>query len=98
MSVQFGNWNFSHSPDVVFHPAAVRTLLVPYGPDGETDYSDTDVSILYFNMQETDESRDEEQPYPIGSQQVLTWDGRLDNRADLARELPETFPASKPDV
>jgi asparagine synthase (glutamine-hydrolysing) len=98
MSVQFGNWNFWHSADEAFDPAAVRTLLAPYGPDGETAYHDKDLNILCFNMQETDESRREEQPHRVGSQQVLIWDGRLDNRTDLIHELSEALPAAVPDV
>lgn len=98
MSVQFGKWNFRRGPDDGSVLDPVRALLAPYGPDGENRFHDADADILFFRLQETEATRREDQPRRIGSHKVLTWDGRLDNRSDLLRELAGTVPASETDV
>lgn len=98
MSVQFGNWNFRRDADDGPILAPVRAHLAPYGPDGEDRFHDEDTDILVFHLQETEDARREEQPCRIGRHQVLTWDGRLDNRADLLRELAGMVAASETDV
>jgi asparagine synthase (glutamine-hydrolysing) len=87
VSVQFGRWNFDRSPIAPSYIQKVHALLVPYGPDGRQEYSSHGIQIVYFPFHTTGESRDEIQPYVTVSGAVLTWDGRLDNRRDLAREL-----------
>jgi asparagine synthase (glutamine-hydrolysing) len=91
-------WNFEYRPNEAMDFSPVRALLAPYGPDGAASYHREGVDILYHALHETEESQREEQPYRIGTTQVLTWDGRLDNRTGLIRELSETLPASTPDV
>ena len=98
MSVQFGSWNFRRGPVDAAILAPVHAHLAPYGPDGEDRFHDADVDILFFRLQETEDTRSEEQPCLIGSHQVLTWDGRLDNRSDLLRELAGVVTASETDV
>lgn len=98
MSVQFGNWSFRRGPGDAINLAPVRAHLAPYGPDGEDGFRDADTNILFFHLQETEATRREEQPFRIGSHQVLTWDGRLDNRSDLLRELAGAVTASGTDV
>jgi asparagine synthetase B (glutamine-hydrolysing) len=98
MSVQFGSWNFGYRPVEEMDLSPVRALLAPYGPDGRGSYHSEGVDIVYYALHETEESQREEQPCRTATKRVLTWDGRLDNRMDLLRELSEAFPASTPDV
>ena len=98
MSVQFGNWNFRRCANKTLLRDPVHELLAPYGPDGEGRFHHEDIDIFFFRLHETEDARREEQPCRIGSHQVLTWDGRLDNRADLLRELAGMVTASATDV
>jgi asparagine synthase (glutamine-hydrolysing) len=89
MSVQFGRWNFegpSPSPEYI---EKVSATLAPYGPDGDESYSNRGIRILYRAFHTTKESRRETQPHIASSGAVITWDGRLDNRADLISELSD---------
>jgi asparagine synthase (glutamine-hydrolysing) len=98
MGVQFGTWEFAASPSKRRDLMRVREHLASYGTDGESGYHREGIDILYYGMHETEESRREEQPYFVSAGQILTWDGRLDNRTELIREFSETLPASAPDV
>jgi asparagine synthase (glutamine-hydrolysing) len=98
MSVQFGNWNFRRDSGDAAILGQARDHLAPYGPDGEGRFQDEGIDVLFFRLRETEETRHEEQPYRMSSHQVLTWDGRLDNRADLLRELAGAVTASDTDV
>ncbi len=83
MSVQFGRWSFDGMPAAPEYLAKVRKILSPYGPDGGTSYSSGGVDLLYSALHTTKESRREIQPHVFRSGSVITWDGRLDNRAEL---------------
>lgn len=97
MSVQFGRWNFDGKPvDRDYLTKAERTLA-PYGLDGGSAYIKDNVGILYRAFHTTTESRRETQPYFTSSGAVLTWDGRLDNRADLLRDLSEVLTSRETD-
>jgi len=87
MSVQFGIWNFDDKPVDQAYLAKVRQVIAPYGPDDESAYSASNLSILYRAFHTTKESRCEMQPRVSESGVVITWDGRLDNRAELIRSL-----------
>ena len=83
MSVQFGRWSFDGiSPHRDFFERA-NTVLAPYGPDGADFYNQDGVGVLYRPFHTTKESRGETQPHVSKSGAVITWDGRLDNRAEL---------------
>src|SRR6266404_5311707 len=87
MSVQFGKWNFegqSPTPDYI---ERVSATLAPYGPDSSESYSKSSMKILYRAFHTTKESHRETQPHVSSSGAVITWDGRLDNRAELIDEL-----------
>jgi len=98
MSVQFGRWNFDGKPIDPNSSAKIHTALAPFGPDGASSYSKDNVSICYRPFHTTKESHYEIQPYIARSGHVLTWDGRLDNRAELVSELPHRLPTNSPDV
>lgn len=89
MSVQFGKWNFAGQPLTPQHVSKIQPLLSGYGPDGMNLYSHLGVNILYGAFHLTSESRGETQPQATKSGAVVTWDGRLDNRAELVALLRE---------
>jgi asparagine synthetase B (glutamine-hydrolysing) len=87
MSVQFGRWNFEGQPPAPDYIERVRATLAPYGPDSSESYSKDGITILYHAFHTTEESRREKQPCISPSGAVITWDGRLDNRAELINEF-----------
>jgi asparagine synthase (glutamine-hydrolysing) len=82
MSVQFGIWNQDGRPVDHDHLEKARALLAPYGPDGCGSYEQGNIGIVYHVFHTTNESYREIQPHTT-SGVVITWDGRLDNRAEL---------------
>ena len=87
MSIQFGRWNYDGQPCAAEYVEKVRTTLAPYGPDTDEVYAKDGVQILYRAFHTTKESRRETQPHISPSGAVITWDGQLDNRADLISDL-----------
>lgn len=87
MSVQAGIWNFDgRSVDrAVLESYSQR--LAKCGPDGEDMFLDGAIGILYRPFHTTAESRLERQPHISTLGNVITWDGRLDNREQLAEQL-----------
>jgi asparagine synthase (glutamine-hydrolysing) len=98
MSVQFGRWNFEGQPPAPDYVEKVSATLAPYGPDSNESYSKGGLSILYRAFHTTKESRCERQPHISFSGAVITWDGRLDNRAELISELRDSSTANATDV
>lgn len=98
MSVQFGRWNFDSKPVNQDYREKVKSVIAPYGPDGGSSYSKDNVSILYHAFHTTKESRRELQPHVMASGAVITWDGRLDTRAELIRELRDVVTIGSTDV
>lgn len=87
MSVQFGRCNFDGEPVNPDYLSKVMTTLLPHGTDGANTYRDGHVGVLYGAFHTTKESRREIQPYLSDWGSVIAWDGRLDNREELALEL-----------
>jgi len=87
MSAQFGKCNFDGKPVDPQELDRVRPVLAPYGPDAEGTFRKDNVGIIYRVFHTTKESRLENQPHVSPSGAVITWDGRLDNRSELIREL-----------
>jgi asparagine synthase (glutamine-hydrolysing) len=98
MSVQFGRWSFEGEPAPPIYLEKIATMLSPYGPDARSSYSATGINILYCAFHTTRESRLEVQPNVSPSGAVITWDGRLDNRAELIRDLGSTLSCASPDI
>jgi len=98
MSVQFGRWNFDGKPVDRDYLESVKPLLAPYGPDDAGSYSKENISILCCAFHTTKESRSEKQPYVTSSGAILTWDGRLDNRSELVRQLHAVVAIGSTDV
>jgi asparagine synthase (glutamine-hydrolysing) len=98
MSVQFGRWNFDGKPVDRDYLEKAKASIAPYGPDDAGSYSKNNISILYHAFHTTRESRRETQPHVTASRAILTWDGRLDNRADLIRQLGGLVTVASTDV
>jgi len=98
MSVQFGRWNFDGRPADREYLAKAEGTLAPYGPDGGGTYIKDSVGILFRAFHTTKESRSEAQPHVTASGAVLTWDGRLDNRAELLRQLRDVLSVGSTDA
>jgi asparagine synthase (glutamine-hydrolysing) len=98
MSVQFGRWNLDGKPIDQSYLAKVKPVIAPYGADDEDAYAISNLSILYRAFHTTKESRRETQPHVSDSGAVITWDGRLDNRAELIHSLRTTLTISATDV
>src|SRR6266567_268740 len=85
MSVQAGIWNFD---ETLVEPRSLdrfSQLTAQYAPDGETKYFEKSLAMLFRPFHTTAESRLEVQPYVSRAGHVLTWDGRLDNRDEIAK-------------
>jgi asparagine synthase (glutamine-hydrolysing) len=98
MSVQFGRWNFEGQPPAPDYIGKVSAFLAPYGPDSNEAYTKGGVKILYHGFYTTKESRCETQPHICPSGAVITWDGRLDNRAELIRDLRNAVAGNPTDI
>src|SRR5882762_8712009 len=98
MSVQFGRLCFDGMPSDPDYLQKVSSVLAPYGPDGVTAYSNGGLSILRCAFHTTKESRLETKPRVLPSGAVITWDGRLDNRADLIGSFSDALTSSSSDV
>jgi asparagine synthase (glutamine-hydrolysing) len=98
MSVQFGRWNFEGQAPAREYIEKVSATLAPYGPDSNESYSKGGVKILYRAFHTTKESHREVQPHVTASGAVVTWDGRLDNRAELISELRDSLTICSTDV
>jgi asparagine synthase (glutamine-hydrolysing) len=98
MSVQFGRWNFEGQPPAPDYIEKVSATLAPYGPDSNESYSKGGARILYRAFHTTKESRREKQPHISSSGAVITWDGCLDNRAELICELGDSLTNGSTDV
>ena len=98
MSVQFGRWNFEGPPPAPEYLEKVAETLAPYGPDSNESYSKGGIKILYRAFRTTRESHLEVQPHVSRSGAVITWDGRLDNRAELISELRAPLTVNASDV
>jgi asparagine synthase (glutamine-hydrolysing) len=98
MSAQFGRWNFYGAPPDPEYIAEAAEILAPYGPDGRKFYSSGGMALLYFAFHTTAESRMETQPHVSASGAIVTWDGRLDNRAELIGLLNGCASIHSPDV
>ena len=98
MSVQFGRWNFDGKPVDRDYLEKARATIAPYGPDDAGSYLKGNISILYHAFHTTKESRRETQPHITATGAVITWDGRLDNRAELIRQLKDVLTIGSTDV
>jgi asparagine synthase (glutamine-hydrolysing) len=96
MSAQIGIWNRDGSPVAPAEdPQAALAMLLPYGPDGQEVHLDTGLAFGYAAFHTTRESRIDPQPLVLPDCLVVTWDGRLDNLAELNHDLGDDAPQTK---
>ncbi|MBS1867786.1 MAG: asparagine synthetase B, partial [Acidobacteria bacterium] len=98
MSVQFGRWNFEGRAEKPLSADRLRQQLAPYGRDGEGRFAEEGIDLLFYRLGDTEDSCRSEQPFRMGPSQFLMWDGRLDNRDDLLRELRGSVPSAVSDI
>ncbi len=98
MSAQFGICSFEGRPLNREYLSMVRPVLAPYGPDSEGLFCQDNFGILYRALYTNQEARREMQPYICSSGAVITWDGRLDNRDELAHLLKPEISRASTDV
>jgi len=87
VSAQGGVLHFDGRPADRCWVSTLSRALSEYGPDGEQTYFDGPLGMAYRPFHTTPESRNERQPVITSQGRALTWDGRLDNRDELANEL-----------
>lgn len=88
VGIQFGRWNFDGRPCTPDYITKVMASLVPYGPDSDEGYSKGGINILYRAFHTTTEALTETQPHTSScTDNLIIWDGRLDNRDELIRDL-----------
>jgi asparagine synthase (glutamine-hydrolysing) len=98
MSIQFGRWNFDGGPVDRNFLEKARACIAPYGPDAAGSYWKNNISMLYHAFHTTKESRQETQPHLTSCGAIITWDGRLDNRADLVQRLRNVLTIGSTDI
>jgi asparagine synthase (glutamine-hydrolysing) len=98
MSAQFGIVNFDGRPVGPEDLDRACSSLAPYGPDSEGRWCRDNAGIRHRAFHTTNESRFETQPCMSASGSVITWDGRLDNRAELIRDTQFERPDSATDL
>ncbi|PYX50211.1 MAG: hypothetical protein DMG76_35330 [Acidobacteria bacterium] len=99
MSVQFGILNLDGKPVRAELFEKVLPMIAPYGPDGTNSYIKNNLGVLFCAFHSTPEAVRETQPHmSLRSGATLTWDGRLDNRAELVRGLSESVTSGAADV
>jgi asparagine synthase (glutamine-hydrolysing) len=98
MSVQFGLWNFNHAPLSEERIDEARAALRAFESEGLAQYSETGIQLFYLPFSVTPESPAERQPFMARSGRVLVWDGRLDNRRELAGSLGRELGSDLTDV
>jgi asparagine synthase (glutamine-hydrolysing) len=97
MSAQFGCYHFDDKPVERNERANLEAWMAPYGPDGVRCHNRQNLQILYAAFETKSDSCCALQPFVSQSGNIVTFDGRLDNREDLLRDL-EGLPSAATDV
>jgi asparagine synthase (glutamine-hydrolysing) len=98
MSVMFGHWKREGKPVDEDRLREIEALLAPYAPDSCSRYCDGEMQLVYRGFHATRESQNEKQPVLALDGSVIVWDGRLDNRRELAQEIGAGLPSDCADV
>lgn len=98
MSAQAGVWNFDGRPVDQAFLGRLSSAIEVHGPDGGNAHIDESIGMVYRAFHTTSESRLERQPYMSARGNVITWDGRLDNRDELIPRLPRELIANPTDI
>jgi asparagine synthase (glutamine-hydrolysing) len=92
MSAFGGILNFDNTPPDRRLLSQMARTLEARGPDGGGDVVATNIGMTYRALHSTAESRFTIQPLVMPQGQMLTWNGRLDNRDELIRQLRDDLP------
>lgn len=87
MSVLFGSWQFDGRPVDRDYIDRLESQVARFGPDARGFYSLPGITLGYRAFDTTPAHCRSQQPYVAVSGAIVTWDGRLDNRNELAEEL-----------
>ncbi len=98
MSAQGGVWNFDGKPVDETLLGKLASAIEKFGPDGGNAYIDGSIGMVYRAFHTTPESRLERQPCVSVRGNVITWDGRLDNREELIPQFSNELTADQTDV
>src|SRR5258708_14590874 len=98
MSAQAGLWYFDGRPLDQGFLEKVEDALLQYALDGGGQHCSGSIGMWYRAFQTRRESRIEKQPYVSDLGNVMTWDGRLDNRDELIPELCNDLTEDQTDV
>lgn len=79
-------------------PALLGEALDPYGPDSRSEVVLPGIAMVHRGLHVTLEDSRESQPFVSPHGNVMTWDGRLDNRGDLLLQLSQELDPHSPDV
>jgi asparagine synthase (glutamine-hydrolysing) len=90
MSQQAGIWHYDQQPVTREQLAAFDKQLTMQGPDNRGEYQEPGFAMLHRAFYITVEDSLETQPLRTLHGNVLTWDGRLDNRDELLVDLGRT--------
>jgi asparagine synthase (glutamine-hydrolysing) len=87
MSAQAGMFYFDGRPIDPELPKRLGASIAQYGPDGGGAFVGPGLVMVQRALYVTPEDPRERQPYVSTRGNVMTWDGRLDNRDDLLLQL-----------
>jgi asparagine synthase (glutamine-hydrolysing) len=87
MSALAGIYNFDGAAVNQEQLRALGNTLTFRGPDGGVAVSATSIGMAYHAFHTSRESRIKSQPLVSDNQNILVWDGRLDNREDLLAQV-----------
>jgi asparagine synthase (glutamine-hydrolysing) len=87
MSVQFGRWNFTGNRLTPEAQKEIDDTFRPYAPDTRGIFFSEGVTIIHRALHTTSAARSEVQPRVTAAGGVICWDGRLDNRSQIIRDL-----------
>lgn len=89
MSVQAGILRFDGQPPDRKLLAKLNAGLAQYGRDGLSVFAHGSILMLHRALHRTSESHLEKQPLATSQGNVIVWEGRLDNRDELAAQLSD---------
>ncbi len=100
MSALAGILNFGNTPPSVdpYRIVQLGLALDERGPDGGRDVVVGNIGMSYRAYHTTPESRFECQPHISSEGHILAWNGRLDNRAELIRQVRDQIRSDSPSV
>jgi asparagine synthase (glutamine-hydrolysing) len=97
VSIQAGIWNFDGKPVEQQSLERFSRATTQHGPDGGAFHVEGSLGMLYRPFHTTKESLLELQPYVSPRNNVITWDGRLDNRDELLSQVDEYLTSDRSD-